>query len=99
MIGYRSLLVLTTLALVVVSQLGFAATATAQGTLNGESLYAEETGAPLDPGLPPEVVGQGEITATCDPEAGTVSYTVTGVALGPYPGTFEETGTATYDPT
>lgn len=40
------------------------------------------------------------ITGTCDPAgASTINFSVTGIAVGPYPGTFSESGTFTFGPT
>ncbi|HEY4884036.1 MAG TPA: hypothetical protein VII08_10370 [Myxococcales bacterium] len=44
-------------------------------------------------------VGVPDVTTDCHPDAtSTVTFTVSGVATGPYPGTFTETGTATIGP-
>jgi len=44
-------------------------------------------------------IGVLTVTATCDPTSNsTISYSVTGTATGPYPGTFTESGTATLGP-
>lgn len=63
----------------------FAASASAQvppPTLTGEQFIAEP-----------------EITASCNPDGtSTVTFTASGVATGPYPGTFTEVGTATIGP-
>jgi len=43
--------------------------------------------------------GVPTVTATCDPTSNsTISYSVSGTATGPYPGTFTESGTATLGP-
>ncbi len=75
-----------TLLSAVVLAIAVAQPAAAQGssppTLSGESLS----------GVP-------QVTFTCNLSAtSTVSYTVSGMATGPYPGTFTETGTATLGP-
>jgi hypothetical protein len=45
------------------------------------------------------LVGVPEVTASCNDDlSGTISFRVSGVATGPYPGTFTETGTATSSP-
>lgn len=52
--------------------------------LTGETLLASELGAP----------GTSSVTGTCNPlGASTFTFTITGGASGPYPGTFTETGT------
>jgi hypothetical protein len=52
--------------------------------LTGETLLASELGTP----------GTSSVTGTCNPlGASTFSFTITGGASGPYPGTFTETGT------
>jgi hypothetical protein len=38
------------------------------------------------------------VTATCDSTGSTVRYTVSGAAIGPYPGTYTESGTLTIGP-
>lgn len=44
----------------------------------------------------PERVGTVDVQASCNPDrSGTASYTVSGAALGPYPGTYTESGTIT----
>lgn len=35
---------------------------------------------------------------SCDPTVGRIDFALQGVAVGPYPGTFTETGTLTFDP-
>lgn len=69
-----------------VTALGMAvATASAQtppATLTGETFTIS----------PPTV------TATCGTSSSTVSYTVSGAAIGPYPGTYTESGTLTIGP-
>ena len=78
--------------------------------LTGETLSAVDLAEPRTectflPGLQGPVcvpsVGEVEITSfncTTRNDAGTASYKVTGVAAGPYPGTFEETGTIVFAP-
>ncbi len=40
-----------------------------------------------------------DVTGTCDPDGtSTIEYEASGTAIGPYPGTFTETGTATIGP-
>ena len=72
---------------------GLAAPAQAQTTLpaslQGESFYALVTTAGN--------VGSAEVTSTCTPAEGetmTVAFSAEGIAVGPYPGTFTESGTA-----
>jgi len=65
----------------------FVATATSASaqTLYGELLAADRS--------------QLQITADCNPAGNsTISFTVSGLATGPYPGTFTETGVATIGP-
>src|SRR5437588_1758882 len=38
------------------------------------------------------------VTATCGSTSSTVRYTVSGTAIGPYPGTYTESGTLTIGP-
>lgn len=46
-----------------------------------------------------EFIATPEITATCNPDGtSTVTFTASGAATGPYPGTFTEVGTATIGP-
>ena len=59
--------------------------------------------AASDPPPPPLTgeffLGAPTVTATCNPTGtSTISYSVSGTAFGPYPGTFTETGTATIGP-
>ncbi len=57
--------------------------------LTGETLLASETGEP----------GTSTVTGTCNPLGTSMfTFTVTGTALGPYPGTFTETGTIVLGP-
>ncbi len=57
--------------------------------LTGESLLASEIGNP----------GTSTVTGTCNPlGTSTFAFTVTGLATGPYTGTFTETGTVTLGP-
>lgn len=57
--------------------------------LTGESLLASELGTP----------GTSSVSGTCNPlGSSTFTFTVTGEAFGPYPGTFTETGTLTLGP-
>jgi hypothetical protein len=54
--------------------------------------------APLPPTLTGEIftIGPPTVTASCNPSGtSTVTYAVSGVAIGPYPGTYSETGTVT----
>jgi hypothetical protein len=54
--------------------------------LTGESLLASEIGNP----------GTSTVSGTCNPfGVSTFTFTVTGLAAGPYPGLFTETGTVT----
>jgi hypothetical protein len=54
--------------------------------LTGETLLASEIGNP----------GTSTVSGTCDPlGTSTFTFTITGGASGPYPGTFSETGTVT----
>jgi hypothetical protein len=54
--------------------------------LTGESLLASELGEP----------GTSTVEGTCNPlGTSTFTFTVTGTAFGPYPGTFTESGTVT----
>jgi len=61
---------------------GLPATASAVSTLTGETLNA--TGGPT--------------VERCQVSSGSFSYTVSGPATGPYPGTFTETGSGTLKP-
>ena len=77
---------------------GLAAPAQAQTTLPpslvGETFHARE----VDPDRFGEGTGAIDVTAICNAEAGetfTMTYSASGVATGPYPGTFRETGTVT----
>ena len=57
--------------------------------LTGETLLASEIGNP----------GTSTVSGTCNPlGASTFTFTITGGASGPYPGTFSETGTVTLGP-
>ncbi len=57
--------------------------------LTGESLLGSELGEP----------GTSTVQGTCDPlGTSTFTFTVTGTAFGPYPGTFTESGTVTVEP-
>jgi hypothetical protein len=57
--------------------------------LTGEALLASELGTP----------GTSTVTGTCNPfGTSTFQFTVTGQALGPYPGTFTESGTFSFGP-
>ena len=58
--------------------------------LTGETLLASEIGV---------AGGTSTVSGTCDPlGTSTFTFTVTGGASGPYPGTFTETGTVTLGP-
>ncbi len=58
-------------------------------SLDGESLLASELGNP----------GTSTISGTCNPfGVSTFTFTVTGLAAGPYAGTFSESGTVTIGP-
>lgn len=47
----------------------------------------------------PDFDGPRPMQVTCNPDgSGTVTYDVTGTAYGPYPGTFQESGTLTFGP-
>jgi hypothetical protein len=63
-------------------------------TLWGENLDAA-VGVPPGGAVPP---GQVAITGTCDLSGGSFTFTVTGVATGPYAGPFEESGSFTLGP-
>jgi hypothetical protein len=58
---------------------------------------AQEVAPPL---TGENLFGTPVVTEDCDPETGppSISYTVTGLAEGPYPGTFAENGKATFGP-
>lgn len=57
--------------------------------LTGENLLASELGTP----------GTSTVSGTCNPlGTSTFTFTVTGEAFGPYPGTFTESGTITLGP-
>jgi hypothetical protein len=57
--------------------------------LTGETLITSEAGDP----------GTSQVDGTCNPlGTSTFTFTVTGVAVGPFPGTFVETGTFTLGP-
>jgi hypothetical protein len=57
--------------------------------LTGETLLASEIGNP----------GTSTVTGTCDPlGTSTFTFTITGLATGPYPGPFTETGTIVLGP-
>jgi hypothetical protein len=57
--------------------------------LTGENLLASELGTP----------GTSTVSGTCNPfGTSTFTFTVTGEAFGPYPGTFTESGTLTLGP-
>ena len=57
--------------------------------LTGETLLASETGEP----------GTSIVTGECDPAGTSIfTFTVTGTAVGPYSGTFTETGTIVLGP-
>jgi hypothetical protein len=50
--------------------------------------------------VPPTLTGETltgvpTVTFSCNPELSTISFSVSGVAAGPYPGTFSETGSTT----
>jgi hypothetical protein len=61
--------------------------------LTGETLSAAEVG---ELGVP---TGTSTVSGTCNPLGTSVfDFTVTGIASGPYPGTFTETGTITLGP-
>lgn len=58
-------------------------------SLTGETLIASELGDP----------GTSTVAGTCNPlGTSTFDFTVTGVAFGPYPGTFTESGRMTFGP-
>jgi hypothetical protein len=62
-------------------------------TLTGETLTAVEPPSPQD--LPEPI----SVTANCNPSGtSTIEYEATGTAVGPYPGTFTESGTFTLGP-
>jgi hypothetical protein len=63
-------------------------------TLWGENLDAA-VNVPPGGAVPP---GQVAITGTCDLSGGSFTFTVTGVATGPYAGPFEESGSFTLGP-
>lgn len=57
--------------------------------LTGETLITSELGDP----------GTSEVSGTCNPlGTSTFTFEVTGVAFGPYPGTFTESGTMSFGP-
>jgi hypothetical protein len=57
--------------------------------LTGEALLASELGTP----------GTSTVTGSCNPlGTSTFEFTVTGQALGPYPGTFTESGSFSFGP-
>lgn len=61
----------------------------AVASLSGESFLASEIGNP----------GTSTVSGTCNPfGVSTFTFTVTGLAAGPYPGPFTETGTVTIGP-
>src|SRR5256886_15971238 len=68
------------------------------------SLPPPATGSAAPPPPKPSMAGETftgvpTVTFTCDPmNNSTISYTVTGTASGPYPGTLTGTGTATLGP-
>ena len=76
---------------------------TATGTLV-LLLSLPATGSAAPPQPKPSMSGESfdgvpTVTFACDPmTTSTISYSVTGTATGPYPGTFTETGTATLGP-
>jgi hypothetical protein len=77
-------------ACIVAATAGSGASASALVPLTGETLVASET---------PVLVGSSDATLSCDPNGtSTISFHVTGGAAGPYPGTFEESGTITLGP-
>src|SRR5207253_10927208 len=86
----------------------FVGAATAQAatppSLQGELLGAQCTAfpPPVGPGGPCFSAGQGSVTLTCTPQSnGTevLSFSVSnGVASGPYPGSFSESGSYTLGP-
>lgn len=63
-------------------------------SLMGESFAAGDGGAGVEP-------GEVEVTANCEPGVAPstfmITYTASGPAVGPYPGTFYETGTVTVE--
>jgi hypothetical protein len=92
----RTTLWMAVLATAILSSV-FAAPAAAGGpypnktpqTLTGEVLLASEIPGP----------GTSTFSGTCDPLGNsTFQFTVTGLAEGPYPGTFTESGTITFGP-
>ena len=106
-----SVLVLAVVAIFASVGTAFAQTGQPPAPLTGETLSAVDYPEPQPtqsfcaPGLQGQVcvprVGDIEITSfqcTTGTEGGTASYKVTGVAAGPYPGTFEETGTIVFAP-
>jgi hypothetical protein len=77
---------------------GLAAPAQAQTTLpaslQGEGFFAYERYSSV---FGDAAVGSAEVSSTCTPTAGetmTVSFSAEGIAYGPYPGEFTESGTA-----
>src|SRR5438093_5863006 len=66
------------------------------------ALGAPAAWAALGPSLSGETFSQDvpvEVTRTCDPNgSSTITFAAQGTALGPFPGTFAETGTLTLGP-
>lgn len=70
---------------------GSAALGLAAATASAQSLPSTLTGEIFTISAP-------TVTATCGSGSSTVSYTVSGTAIGPYPGTYTERGTLTIGP-
>jgi hypothetical protein len=63
------------------------------------ALLAPAAASALPPTLTREFFGgTPTVTATCAASGSMIFYSVSGVAVGPYPGTFTESGTATIGP-
>jgi hypothetical protein len=77
-------------------------------TAGFEEEFFSDAGPSVPPGLtaevltaevPPNPLGTLDVEANCDPAGvSTVTYAITGIAIGPYPGTFVETLTFTVGP-
>jgi hypothetical protein len=88
----RFLLVTFVLALSAFFGVSAAAAQTVAGGLQGEQFVASGFFTEGIPGFP----SQGGQTQECDPDGtSTVRFRASGIATGPYPGTFTETGTVT----
>ena len=74
---------------------------TSVATLSGEQLYSCQGGLVgnfIITGCDPQI-GTRTMTVRCNADgSGTTTWRSTGIALGPYPGPFTETGTATISP-